>query len=218
MAHLVVFNTWGAVTSFGFFQTYYATTLGRPLADISWVGSVQLFFLLFIGTVSGRALDAGYFRHVFIAGKILLVLGIFLTSVCTKYWQLFLAQGVCIGVANGLVFCPTAALVATYFSKRRAFAMSITSTGTATGGLICPAVAQRLLPDIGFPWTVRVMGLITFVTSVITIICLRPRPQSKTPGPLVDWMAFTEVPYVLYCIGSFFVFMALLFANYYVSN
>lgn len=37
MVHLIVFNTWGYVTSFGVFQTYYVTTLGHSPSDISWV-------------------------------------------------------------------------------------------------------------------------------------------------------------------------------------
>jgi hypothetical protein len=33
-----------------------------PPSDISWIGSIQIFLLFFIGTFSGRATDAGYFR------------------------------------------------------------------------------------------------------------------------------------------------------------
>jgi hypothetical protein len=53
MAHVVVFNTWGYVNSFGIFQTYYVGALGHPPSDISWVGTVQIFLLFFIGTFSG---------------------------------------------------------------------------------------------------------------------------------------------------------------------
>ena len=37
MCHLIVFNTWGYINSFGVFQTYYVATLGHPPSDISWV-------------------------------------------------------------------------------------------------------------------------------------------------------------------------------------
>ncbi len=37
MGHLIVFNTWGYINSFGVFQTYYVATLGHPPSDISWV-------------------------------------------------------------------------------------------------------------------------------------------------------------------------------------
>jgi len=54
MTHLIVFNTWGYINSFGVFQTYYVTTLKHPPSDVSWVGSIHMFLLFFIGTFSGR--------------------------------------------------------------------------------------------------------------------------------------------------------------------
>lgn len=72
-----------------------------------------------------------------------------------RYWQLFLAQGVCTGIGNGLLFCPCLAVLSTYFSKKRSLAIGIAASGTATGGLIYPAIVQQLLHKVGFPWTVR---------------------------------------------------------------
>src|SRR6266516_1651855 len=52
MSHLVVFSTWGYISSFGVFQTYYVTALHRAPSDISWIGSLQTFLLFFIGAFS----------------------------------------------------------------------------------------------------------------------------------------------------------------------
>ncbi|KAK9777107.1 putative MFS monocarboxylate transporter [Seiridium cardinale] len=35
MAHLVIVNTWGIISSFDVFQSYYLESLGRPASDIS---------------------------------------------------------------------------------------------------------------------------------------------------------------------------------------
>ena len=83
--HLIVANTWGYVSSFGVFQTYYVSALGHPPSDISWVGSVQIFLLFFIGTFSGRATDYGLFKPTLLLGSFFMLLGVFTTSVCTKY-------------------------------------------------------------------------------------------------------------------------------------
>ena len=218
MAHLVIFNTWGFVNSFGVFQEYYAGTLGHPPSDISWIGSVQIFLLFAVGTFSGRALDAGLFRPVFVCGCLIHVFGIFMTSLSTEYWQVFLAQGVCVGIGNGILFCPTISLVSTYFSKMKSLAMGIAAAGSATGGLIYPVVVQQLLPKIGFGWTVRVLGLITLCTASLAATFLRSRLPPRKSGPLVEWGAFKEAPYVLYCIAIFLNFMGLYFAFYYVSS
>lgn len=106
MAHLVVFNTWGYINSFGVFQTYYVGAFNQPPSAISWVGSIQIFLLLFVGTFSGRLTDAGYFRAIFWTGSVLQLVGVFMTSFSTKYWHLLLAQGICTGLGNGLLFCP----------------------------------------------------------------------------------------------------------------
>ena len=116
------------VSSYGVFQTYYSGTLNLDPSAISWLGSVQIFLLFFVGTFSGRALDAGLFRPVYIAGSILQLIGIFSLSAATTYWQLFLAQAVCTGLANGLQFCPCMSLLTTYFAKRRNLAVDRKST------------------------------------------------------------------------------------------
>ena len=218
MAHFTVFNTWGYINSFGVFQTYYVTALKHPPSSISWVGSVQIFLLFFIGTFSGRATDYGLFRATFFLGSIFQLLGVFMTSLSTRYWQLFLAQGVCTGIGNGLVFCPVLALVSTYFSGKRSLAIGIVASGTASGGLVFPAIVQQLLPRIGFPWTVRVMGFVIFSIQCVTLASLRTRLPPRKSGPIVEWQAFLEIPYTLFCIAMFLVFWSLYFAFYYVGS
>ena len=62
----------------------------------------------------------------------LLVFGVFMTSISTQFWHLVLAQGICQGLGNGLLFCPMIALISTYFKKNRAFAISMQAIGAAT--------------------------------------------------------------------------------------
>lgn len=201
MGHLVVFNTWGYINSFGVFQTYYVAKLGHPPSDISWVGSTQIFLLFFVGTFSGRATDAGLFKATFVAGSIFQLIGVFMTSLSTKYWQLFLAQGLCTGLGNGLVFCPSLALLSTYFTKNRSLAIGIAASGSSTGGLVYPVIVQQLLPKIGFPWTVRVLGFVMLALQAVTLTFVKTRLPPRKSGPLVEWGAFKEIPYTLFSIG-----------------
>ncbi|KAG4222852.1 hypothetical protein PC116_g28674, partial [Phytophthora cactorum] len=99
--HFAIMNTWGFINSFGVFQAYYVSQLGRPPSDISWIGSIQVFLTFFIGTFTGRFTDAGFFRPVTICGIVFMTLGIFTTSVATQYWQLILSQGLCMGIGSG---------------------------------------------------------------------------------------------------------------------
>jgi len=216
MGHLVIFTTWGYVSSYGAFQAYYVEALGHPPSDISWVGSVQIFLLFFISTFTGRAMDAGLFRPIFAVGLFLQLLGVFMTSLSTKYWQLFLAQGICTGIGNGMQFAPTMALISTYFTSHKTLAIAIAASGTATGGMLFPGLVEALLPRIGFPWTIRVLGFIMLPIGLVSLMVLKTRLPPRKSGPLVEWTAFKEPPFVLFVGGMFFVFWSLYFAVYYV--
>lgn len=215
--HLCVLNTFGFFTSFGVYQTYYQNSLGIESSTISWIGSVQAFLLFGIGTFTGRATDAGLFRHVYIAGAVFQIIGIFTMAESTKFWQLFLSQAVCIGIGNGLQFCPSMALVSTYFARKRAFAVGITALGSCTGGIIFPIVVQQLLPKVGFAWTIRVIGFIMLALHAISIALYRTRLPPRKSGALVDWASFREAPYALYCIAMFFNFWGLYFTFFYIG-
>lgn len=217
MGHLVVFNSWGYLTSFGLFQSYYVDSLHATPSAISWIGSVQIFLVYFVGSFSGRALDAGFYRTILITGCSLQVLSVFMTAIATEYWQLLLAQGICKGLGDGVLFCPTVSLVATYFSKKRALAMAFTASGGATGGLVFPLIAQQILPTIGLPWTVRVMAFVILFNSAIVISIAQVRLTPRRLGPLIEWTAFQELPYSLYCVGMFFNLWAVYFVYFYVS-
>ena len=100
-----------------------------------------MFLLFFVGTLSGRAMDAGYFRSLVVGGCLMQMLGVFATSFCKEYWQLFLAQGVVQGLGNGMLFTPLVALVSTYFTTRRALALGFAACGAPTGGIAFPLVS-----------------------------------------------------------------------------
>ena len=202
VGHLVVFNTWGLINSFGVFQTYYVSELGFPPSAVSWIGSIQIFLLFFIGTFSGRATDHGLFRITVITGSVLHLLGIFMTSLSTKYWHLVLAQGLCLGLGNGLVFCPALAVLSTYFTKKRSVAIAIAASGSSTGGLIYPVIVQQLLPKIGFPWTVRILGFIMLGFQATYLTFMKTRIPPRKSGPLVEWTAFKEPSYTLFSVGK----------------
>ena len=215
--HLVAFNSWGYVNSFGLFQAYYTTSLSQSPATISWVGGIQIFLMMFIGTFSGRALDAGYYHHVAVPGLVLQVVGIFMTSLAKSYWQLLLAQGICQGIGSGLAFTPTMALVSTYFTTKRALAVCGMSSGAATGGVVFPIIARQLLDRIGIGWTVRVMGFVFLANAAIALALIRPRPMARRGGSLVEFRSFKDPWYSVFSLGMLLVVLGLYFVYYYVS-
>ena len=128
-------GTRGIVTSFGTFQEYYESAIleHESSSAISWVGTVQGFLLLLVGILTGPIFDRGYVRHLVLAGTFFIVFGMMMTSLSTSYYQIFLAQGVCVGLGAGCLFVPSVAIITMYFDSKRAFMIGMASAGTSIG-------------------------------------------------------------------------------------
>ncbi|TVY85295.1 Aspyridones efflux protein apdF [Lachnellula suecica] len=218
MVHLLIFNTWGYINSFSVFQEYYTTQFQQSPSSISWVGSLQIFLTLFLGTFAGIALDAGLYRTMLFVGPLLQLIGIFLTSISTKYWHLLLLQGIVQGVGDGMIFGPAITNLSTYFSKKRSMAMALAASGTATGGIVFPIIAQQLLPRVGFPWTIRVLGFVVLFNASIAQVFSRERNVRKASGPFFDLKAFKDVRYSMFSSAIFVIFCSLYVAYFYIGT
>ena len=131
----IFFNTWGLVNTFGSFQRYYETGIlsTSSTSDISWIGSIQGSLQLLLCLFTGPLYDLGYLHALVNTGTVFTVLGMMLTSLCRKYWEVLLAQGVLVGIGNGLLFLPSLAIVPQYFSKRKSLATGIAASGSSIG-------------------------------------------------------------------------------------
>ncbi|KAH8680624.1 major facilitator superfamily domain-containing protein [Xylariales sp. PMI_506] len=196
------FNTWGILNTFGVYQSYYEAVLLSDMSasSISWIGSVQSFLLLFVGVVGGPIYDRGYLREQLVAGAVLVVFGTMMTSIATRYWQIMLAQALCTGTGSGLLLIPSMALVPQYFRRRKALAMGMAVTGSSIGGVLYSLVFQQLQPRVGFGWSMRVLAFCSLATLVVAVATLRRRePPPRERRTLLEWAAFRERPYALYC-------------------
>lgn len=123
----------GIANTFGAFQTYYETGLlaHKTPSNISWIGSIQAFLLLFVGgLVTGPIYDAGHLRGLVTFGSLAGVFGMMMTSISREYWQVILAQGVVVGCGSGCLLLPGVAIMPQYFTKRRALTTGIAAAGS----------------------------------------------------------------------------------------
>ncbi|PCH01973.1 Major facilitator superfamily domain, general substrate transporter [Penicillium occitanis (nom. inval.)] len=219
-AFFLMVNTWGLINAYGVFQTYYATALlpDTSPSDIAWIGSIQGFLMLILAVIFGWALDAGYFFLLSAFGVVFQVLGLMMTSLGKEYWQLVLAQGICVGIGSGCFLVSAFTIVGTYFSTRRSYAMGWTATGSSIGGIIYPIVVRRLIVQVGFPWAVRAMGFIVLGTLAISISLLRPRLPPKKLGPLLDLQALKDLPYFFFLLSMLFTYMGLYIPFFYITD
>lgn len=140
------------------------------------------------------------------------------TSLSTKYYQIFLAQGISVGLGSGCLFTPAISLVGTYFSTRRSLATGIAASGSSVGGIFYPIVLRRLIVQVGFPWAVRAMAFIMLGTLGMGLALLRPRLPPRRSGPLVDFAAFKDPAYTTFVIGLALGFTAFFIPFFYAES
>ncbi|KAK6380101.1 hypothetical protein LTS17_005289 [Exophiala oligosperma] len=157
-----------------------------------------------------------------VVGALLVLVGLFTLSLSTAYYQIFLSQGVCIGVGGGLLYVPSLALVSTSFKKRRALALGTLTCGIGIGGVVYVAVFQSLLPRVGFAWTVRVLSFIAtaiFGLAVPILLFSGPKTQrASSTRKLFDKTALQDLPFMVYSLASFIIFLGYLVPFFYIPS
>jgi MFS family permease len=215
----VFFNTWGLVQAFGAYQSYYTTELLRDYnaSTISWIGTIESFLLVFGGVVTGPIFDQGYLRSLIATGSALIVFGMMMLSLASKYYQVLLAQSICVGLGSGMLFTPALAQITIIFNRRRAIALGLSMAGSGIGGIVYPILFDHLQPKVGFGWATRTIAFIALGTLAIAVVILCWRkPDKKPPRALFDWAALKDIPFVLYGLSTFLTFTAYWIPWFYV--
>ncbi|KAH8697433.1 putative monocarboxylate transporter [Talaromyces proteolyticus] len=212
-------NTWGLMNAFGVFQTFYQLDLlaSKTSSEISWIGSTQSFLMFLVSVFAGPIVDAGHLRPLLAVGSLLTVLGMFMTSLCTAFWQVFLAQAVAMGLGFGCLYVPAPTVVSQYFHASTALAMGASSAGSALGGIIYPIIFTHLQPRIGFGWATRVIAFIVLATLLPVLFIMKTRAAPTSKYTLLDKSAFRDTPYLLLNLGLVFGFMGFYVIFYYIQ-
>ncbi|KAH7075320.1 major facilitator superfamily domain-containing protein [Paraphoma chrysanthemicola] len=183
-AWLVVFGAWctsfcsfGWNNSIGTFQEYYQTDLLRQYSPgtISWIPSLQIFFMFAMGPIVGRLYDRYGPRYLIIVGSFLHVFGLMMVSISTEYYQIMLSQGVCSAIGVSLIFQPALNAIAGWFDKKRGMAYGILSTGSSIGGIVFPIMSSRLIPSVGYGWTMRISGFLILFLLILASLTVKSR-------------------------------------------
>lgn len=208
---LVQFCGFGYATSFGVYQDFYTQhyLTKQTSSAISWIGSLNMFLVTSIGLVSGSLYDRGYFYHLMIVGSLLQSFSLFMLSLSKpdQYYQIFLAQGLGSGIAAGLMFVPSTAIVAHYFRRKRTLVLTFVASGSSLGATIHPIMLNNLLNGpVGFSYGVRASA--GLISALLLIACLCMRTRLDPPTTPVNYIAaarkcIRDIPFILMIAGGF---------------
>jgi MFS family permease len=162
-----------------------------------------------------------------------------MTSLCTAYYQVLLAQGLCVGLGSGCLFTPGAAVMSTYFTTKKLVAVGIAAMGSSLAAIIYPVMFYYLRPQIGYPWAVRTIGFVQLATLSVVLATMRVRMVTARGKKLFDWSIFSDAPFMLvrgwllidwrhvdlqlicrlqYSVGLFTGYIAIFIPFFYISN
>ncbi|KAL0579399.1 hypothetical protein V5O48_002624 [Marasmius crinis-equi] len=209
---LTGFATFGFVNSWGVFQSFYEENLlkGTSPSSIAWIGSIQYALIFLPGLLTGRMFDIGIFKIPFAIASVVIVASCFIIAECTKHWHFLLVQGIVFGLASGTVFGPSMGIIGHWFKKRRGLALGITSLGSSIGGTIIPIAARRLIEEVGFKWTMRIIGFILLAVMTVPNLTLRRRlPPKRVSGGIFNPHIFLSPVFSLYCLAIWVSFLGL---------
>lgn len=100
-------NSFGTL-GVGVFQTYYelGPLKGYESSTISWIPSLEIFFLFALGPAVGFLFDKYGPTPLLVFGTFLHVFGLMMASLATEYYQFLLAQGVCSAIGLSFIYSP----------------------------------------------------------------------------------------------------------------
>ncbi|KAH0536651.1 hypothetical protein FGG08_006496 [Glutinoglossum americanum] len=219
---LLVLNSRGLTNTFGVFQEYYSTSghelQGTSPSAISWIGSIQTFLLMFGGVFCGRLLDAGHLRVQLCAGISLQFLGTMLTSFATRYWQVLIAQGFCVGIGSSFLWLPSVVVIAQYFESKIMIATGIAATGSSAAGVVYPILVKKMIIKVGFPWTVRIFAFVLLGLNGICLALMRLRIPPRKGGKFFDMTMFRDPPYTAFVASMVFLYASVYVPYFYIQD
>jgi hypothetical protein len=187
---------------------------------------------MFGGVFCGRLLDAGHLKVQLCAGISLQFFGTILASFATRYWQVLVAQGICVGLGSSFLWLPSVVVIAQYFDSRVMIATGLAATGSSAGecrsiprssrktwspflrgtlaepngfetaGVVYPILIKQLTPHIGFAWAMRVMAFVVLATNSICLVLMRLRIPPRLNGTFFDISMFRDPPYAAFVAGK----------------
>ena len=164
----------------------------KPIAaDLGALRSVPSFAysLLMIGTgaggiVMGLWMDKRGIVYPVLFGSVMIGLGALLASQSDGKWNLYLANGLLIGLfGEAAIIAPLIANATRWFDRRRGLAIAIISSGQGVAGAIWPPVLRYFTDLTDWRETYFYYGIFVFATMVPLALLLRSMPKPAAGAP-----------------------------------
>ncbi|KAH9882993.1 hypothetical protein J1614_000359, partial [Plenodomus biglobosus] len=226
-AYSVVLGAWllllpasGLLNSTGILQArlFDHELAGYSESEVAWIFSMFAFLFFFGGLVVGPMFDKYGERNLVWIGTGGVLLSLLATGFCKSYYQFLLGFGVLGGAACSILWTTSIATLGHWFQQNRGLATGLATTAGGFGGVLYPIMFAKLVPNIGFAWTMRCFALLSGCCFVLGIFLLRTRlPRNARARLTLDWAGFRDARFVLTMAAIFILDWAVLVPPAYVT-
>ncbi|KAJ6587778.1 major facilitator superfamily domain-containing protein [Mycena sp. CBHHK59/15] len=208
-AWLILLGTFGYSYTFGVYEDFYSREYlhNHSPSSISQRPTNDAFPA---GPFCGKVFDDGGFHVIEITGCVIFTFSVFMLSLAKpeQYYQIFLAQGLGMGIGLGLTFVPTLGIIVHHFKRRRGLASGIALSGASLGATFFPIID---------PATAYILPGCFILGNCLMRTRLPPRSKRPdTRGPDIKSFFF-DTAYVWSVLGALFGVFGLYFPVIYIQ-
>ncbi|AQZ18061.1 ESBP6 (YNL125C) [Zygosaccharomyces parabailii] len=183
---LVMFSSWGCNSGFGVFLAFYLrsdTFAGANKYDYATIAGLTVGLGQGLAPLVAVCYKVIGLKPTMLFGTALMFAGFLLASFATKLWQLYLTQGVMVGVSISFMFVPATVVLPGWFLKKRAYAMGVSLMGTGCGGVTYGLAVNKMIKDNNnTKWALRMLCISCTCTMLVAIALMKQRNPLPVTG------------------------------------
>jgi MFS family permease len=185
-AFLVTFITCGVNFSYGVFFLPIVSEFGWSRGLASVVVLVAGLTYAITMPITGIAADRYGYKWVLTISTGFLALGMALSSQIQDLWQLYLFDGLLIGLSISASFAIPVALVALWFTRRQGLAVGAATLGVSLGTALIPLAITYLISTAGWRTTFLIAGIAVAVICIPAALLMRRPTAAETMALSAD--------------------------------
>ena len=154
------------------------TDLGWSRTDFTWAQTFGTLVMSGGGFLVGSLLDVKGPRPFMLAGAVVMSASVVSLSQVDSVWQFLLLRGV--GIALGSVMLGNLVAnttVSKWFVRKRAWAITISTTGLSISGAVTPRIVAELVNSFGWQTSWVILGLGLLLLAIPAALVMRRRPE-----------------------------------------
>lgn len=186
---IIVFLSFLSITTYGLFFSYSIFLEPLEAEFNSSRAEISAVFTIYMAVYSISAIPMGWLsdrygpRKTLWLAAFLIGSGIFLCSLATSVWQLYIFFGIIASLGHGAVYVAPTSTINRWFTQRKGLAVGIAVSGLGFGLLVVPPAISQVINTYGWQVAFVILGITFFAINGIVGVFIRGRPEDKGLRP-----------------------------------